>query len=101
MPWIPVAKTEDLQQQKQLCIVHNGQPILLVWHNNTPYAIENRCSHAFKPLTEGTIKNGRIQCPFHGATFDIASGQHLSPPAFKGIATFQVRLNQSSVELFT
>jgi vanillate O-demethylase monooxygenase subunit len=33
-------------------------------------AIANRCPHRFAPLSEGSLRNGVIQCGYHGLEFD-------------------------------
>lgn len=99
MTWKTTIPLEKLQHEQQICIELNQYRLLLIWHQEKVYAIENRCSHAFKPLYGGQVKHGQIQCPYHGACFSLETGAHLSPPAFKGIQHFPTRIKNHQVEV--
>jgi 3-phenylpropionate/trans-cinnamate dioxygenase ferredoxin subunit len=83
-----------------LCLNLGQHKILLIWHNDAVYALENQCSHASKPLTEGNIEGTEIRCPYHGASFSLKDGSHLSPPAFRGIQVYPTRLKDNHIEVF-
>ena len=62
------------------------------------YAIEDVCTHDGGPLVEGRVVNGcEVQCPRHGARFDIRSGTAVKFPAFEPTRTFAVRVNGQDV----
>lgn len=62
------------------------------------YAIEDVCTHDGGPLVEGQIVNGcQVQCPRHGARFDIRTGAALSFPAFEATNTFVIRVEGDDV----
>ena len=54
------------------------------------YALEDNCSHADTPLSEGRLRGWHITCPLHGASFDIRDGSHGGPPAWEGVPCYQV-----------
>jgi 3-phenylpropionate/trans-cinnamate dioxygenase ferredoxin subunit len=56
----------------------------------TLYAVEDNCSHADTPLSEGRLRGAMLVCPLHGASFDVRDGSHQGPPAWSGIACFPV-----------
>lgn len=99
MAWTPVAPLAELKAKGRLCCRIDGIKLLLLQENDRIYAVENRCSHAFKPLDQGKVAQGTIQCPYHGATFNLETGQHLSPPAFQPIRTFAVRTHGDQLEV--
>ncbi|CAI8029615.1 Naphthalene 1,2-dioxygenase system, ferredoxin component (Fragment), partial [Geodia barretti] len=39
------------------------------------------CSHAYASLSEGDINGAEVECPLHGALFNITTGEALTPPA--------------------
>ncbi len=82
------------------CSVHtvNGRDVILVNLDGEHYCIEDLCSHAASPLSTGRIRRGKILCPLHGARFDIKTGEHLGPPATRGIETFEVRIVDGRIE---
>jgi 3-phenylpropionate/trans-cinnamate dioxygenase ferredoxin component len=54
------------------------------------FAISNICTHAEGLLSEGTIEGEIVECPLHGATFDLRSGEALTPPAVEPVRTYPV-----------
>lgn len=52
-----------------------GTSILLLKTGGEVHAIENRCPHRGAPLTGAVLKEGCIQCPWHGLRFRVASGE--------------------------
>lgn len=62
------------------------------------FAIEDVCTHDGGPLVEGTVVNGcQVQCPRHGARFDIRTGAALSFPAFEATNTYAVQIKDGAV----
>ncbi len=57
------------------------------------YAIDNVCTHDNGPLGEGTLRNGRILCPRHGAAFDAKTGRVLSLPAVRSVGAYPVTVD--------
>jgi nitrite reductase/ring-hydroxylating ferredoxin subunit len=56
-----------------------------------PFAVSNRCRHLFASLGEGQMTDeGCLQCPWHGARYDVGSGKMVRGPqgAFKPLAGF-------------
>ncbi len=39
------------------------------------FAVNSICPHMGGPLSCGKVENGHIQCPWHGWTFDLATGK--------------------------
>ena len=60
--------------------------------NGELYAINNRCSHARGPLTEGDInaEECSVVCPWHYGKFDIKTGQPTDGVVNKPVETYQV-----------
>jgi nitrite reductase/ring-hydroxylating ferredoxin subunit len=52
-------------------------PVLVVWHEGRPYAVEDRCPHMGFPLHRGSCEAGLLTCHWHHARFDLASGSTL------------------------
>lgn len=55
------------------------------------YAVDDNCSHAETPLSEGRLRGHSLICPLHGASFDVRDGSHSGPPAWEGIACHAIR----------
>src|SRR3954467_5785045 len=49
-------------------------PVVVFWHDDTAFAIEDRCPHLGFPLHQGTVEAGLVTCHWHHARFDLVSG---------------------------
>ena len=58
---------------------------------------QNRCSHAEASLSEGEVYDCKVECPLHGAEFDLKTGEALTLPATKPIATYTTEVNENSL----
>ena len=61
------------------------------------HAIADRCSHAEASLADGELFGTSVECPRHGAEFDIETGRQLSLPATKPVQTFATRVVDGDV----
>ena len=61
------------------------------------FVVENRCSHDDGPLGEGRLLDGQIECPRHGARFDLATGRATRMPAVSPIATYAAAVEGGAV----
>ena len=63
------------------------------------YAIENRCTHDDGPLGEGELDGDRIECPRHGALFDVTTGRAVTLPAIGKVRCFAVSVDDGQVQI--
>jgi nitrite reductase/ring-hydroxylating ferredoxin subunit len=70
---------EELTQQGCLVVGAGGHTIAVFWHEDRPWAVDNRCPHMGFPLSRGTVCEGLLTCHWHNARFDLASGGTLDP----------------------
>jgi 3-phenylpropionate/trans-cinnamate dioxygenase ferredoxin subunit len=63
------------------------------------YAIDDVCTHDGGPVAEGQLKGCVLECPRHGATFDVKTGAALSFPAVAPVATYPVRVVGDDVQV--
>lgn len=61
------------------------------------YALDDNCSHADTPLSTGRLRGTTLTCPLHGAQFDVRDGSHLGPPAFCGVACYELDTTDESI----
>jgi len=61
------------------------------------YAVQDLCTHDGGPLGEGELVGTQIECPRHGARFDIKSGKALCLPAVVGIPTYEVEVRGDDI----
>ncbi|MDJ0389180.1 non-heme iron oxygenase ferredoxin subunit [Roseomonas sp. E05] len=63
------------------------------------FATDNVCTHAFALLSDGWLDGTTVECPLHGAQFDVQTGKALSSPAECDLRTFPTRVNDGQVEV--
>lgn len=62
------------------------------------HAIEDVCTHDGGPLVEGEVTNvSQVECPRHGARFDIRTGAALCMPAFEATNTYAVEIDGDDI----
>jgi nitrite reductase/ring-hydroxylating ferredoxin subunit len=66
--------TAELQTRGRLLTKVGAVPVVVVWHENRAYALEDRCPHLGFPLHRGTCEAGLLTCHWHHARFDLESG---------------------------
>jgi nitrite reductase/ring-hydroxylating ferredoxin subunit len=72
--FVRAARLEDVRAAGCVVVHLNGQGIALFAHDESIYAIDNRCPHMGFPLHRGTLKDGILTCHWHHARFDLVSG---------------------------
>lgn len=94
-----VAVLDELPPGGRKSLVFDDRAVLLLRVGNDVFAVEDICSHDGQPLTDGPLAGTSIECPRHGARFDICSGRPLCMPAVEPIATFEVRMQGQDILL--
>ena len=94
-----VAKKEDLQLGTAMCVEVGGHKIALFHVDGNYYAIEDTCTHSGGPLSEGEIHSSTVTCPWHGAQFDLLTGEVLGAPAQQGVNSYKVLLEGDDIKI--
>ena len=97
--FVKVATTGDLTPGQGKMVEVNGKKIALFNLEGSFYASNDTCTHRGRPLSEGEIEGEQVTCPWHGAIFDIKSGEVLGPPAPKGVARYNVWVAGTDIEV--
>lgn len=74
-----------------------GRRIALFRADGEVFALGDRCSHAEASLSEGEVVGGTVECPRHGATFDLRTGEALSLPATHGMPVYRAEVEGDEV----
>ncbi|HEX9730143.1 MAG TPA: non-heme iron oxygenase ferredoxin subunit [Gemmatimonadales bacterium] len=78
--------------------LNDGEQVVLVRFGSAVYALQDCCSHADFPLSEGDVVDDYvIECALHGAQFDVRDGQALELPATEPLVTYAVRIDGEAV----
>ena len=63
------------------------------------YATTNVCTHDEAYLSDGELFGHVVECPLHGARFDVRTGKALSLPAVYPVKTFEVRVVDGQLQV--
>lgn len=94
-----VATLDEIPAGGRISLVFDDRSLLLLRVGDGVYAVEDVCSHDGQPLTDGKLAGMSIECPRHGARFDICTGRPLCMPAVEPIATYEVRVQGNDILL--
>src|SRR5689334_14238632 len=95
--WQRIAALADLADDGAFAAKLGNRRIALYRLNGKVHALDDVCTHALALLSQGFIEDGAVECPLHGARFDIATGRCLSPPATVDLRTYAVRIEGDEV----
>jgi 3-phenylpropionate/trans-cinnamate dioxygenase ferredoxin subunit len=79
----------------------NGNRIAVVRIGDEWYAVGDRCSHADYSLSEGDVweDEREIECPKHGSTFSLLTGEPQTLPATQPVPVYSVKVDGTDVLL--
>jgi 3-phenylpropionate/trans-cinnamate dioxygenase ferredoxin subunit len=87
-----VATLDEIRPGGRKSLVFDDRAVLLLRVGDEFFAVEDVCSHDGQPLTDGPLEGTAIECPRHGARFDVRTGRPLCMPAVEPIATYEVKV---------
>ena len=94
-----VASTKDIAPGQAIAVEVQGHRIAVFNVNGEFKAIGDTCTHRGGPLSQGKVEGSTVTCPWHGAKFDIRTGNVLSPPAPAAVASYKVVVEDGQIKL--
>ena len=95
--FIKACAENEIEEGTVITVEVNDRPLALAKFEGVIYAIDDICTHDGGDLGDGDVVKGQIQCPRHGARFDLKTGQVTRMPAIVGIKTYEVKLENGNV----
>ena len=83
-------KFEEPEPGKTCAVEFGPFKVLICNLDGELFGVDNECTHARVLLTSAMLIGSEIECPVHGARFDVRSGIVMCPPARRGLRTFNV-----------
>nr|XP_016935309.1 apoptosis-inducing factor 3 [Drosophila suzukii] len=88
---VAVCHRSDLQENEMRQVEINGSTsILLVKQNDILRAVGAHCPHRGAPLSKGVLSRNRVRCPWHGACFNLETGDIENFPGLDSLPCHQV-----------
>lgn len=95
--FVKVAEVSEIPPGDMKAVRVGNEEILLVNVDGSFHACDDVCTHSYASLSEGDLDGAEVQCPLHGATFNVTTGEVLTPPAAEALRRFEVRIEGSDV----
>ena len=97
--FVTVAKVGEIPEGGVKVVRLEDQSVAVFHVGGAYYALEDECTHDGGPLAEGTLDGDVIECPRHGARFNVRTGAVLCLPAFAPVATYPVRVQGDEIQV--
>jgi nitrite reductase/ring-hydroxylating ferredoxin subunit len=95
----PVLDSAALPENSMVRARAAGTDVLLVRQHGRVCALVHDCAHLGGPLSEGTLKDGSVVCPWHGSEFALDDGRVLNGPATHNQPCLVVRERDGRIEV--
>jgi 3-phenylpropionate/trans-cinnamate dioxygenase ferredoxin subunit len=99
MPWVPVAGEGSVAPGTAKVVEADSRRLALCNTGGGIYAIDDVCTHDGGPLDQGVLEGNQIECPRHGARFDVTTGRALCLPAVRPVKTYATRVTGGEIEV--
>jgi nitrite reductase/ring-hydroxylating ferredoxin subunit/uncharacterized membrane protein len=97
--FVAVARSEALGENQMICVHAGDARVLLVRQHGTLHALAHSCAHLGGPLSEGTLKDGSVVCPWHNSEFRLEDGRVLDGPSTHDQPRYDVRERDGRIEV--
>jgi 3-phenylpropionate/trans-cinnamate dioxygenase ferredoxin subunit len=97
--WVKVGEVGSPVPGQVKVIMPRGERIALANVDGEYYAIDDVCTHDGGPLDQGEVFGDQIECPRHGARYDVRTGKALTLPAIFPVKTYPVRVEGKDILL--
>jgi 3-phenylpropionate/trans-cinnamate dioxygenase ferredoxin subunit len=96
---VRIAALAELPEGRGVRVEWDDHRVAVFRIGDTVYAIGDRCSHAEASLSEGGVFGLEVECPRHGAEFDLTTGRPGSLPATMPVPVYEVAVRDGGVFL--
>jgi nitrite reductase/ring-hydroxylating ferredoxin subunit len=97
--WTPVLDDAELDAGDTRAVEVDGRKVLLARVGGRVVAMEDACSHAGGPLSEGTVDGDVVECPWHGSRFCLSDGSVTRGPATFPQLRLEARVANGRIEV--
>jgi nitrite reductase/ring-hydroxylating ferredoxin subunit len=94
-----VCATADVAAGAMVAVEIGDLQIAIFHAGGEFFATDNVCSHEYALLTDGLLEDHMVECPLHGACFDVKTGKAQCEPVEIDLRVYQTRLTGDRVEI--
>jgi 3-phenylpropionate/trans-cinnamate dioxygenase ferredoxin subunit len=97
MAFVKAATVGEIPPGRVKVVEVGDEEVALCNVEGTIYAVANVCTHDGGPLGQGYLLGNEIECPRHGARFNVVTGEVRTLPAVIPIPTFEVKVEGDDI----
>src|SRR5512141_3107517 len=97
--FVAVATTNEIEEGKVTVVRVGDAPVGVTLIEGEYFAFADVCTHDDGPVAEGELDEYTIECPRHGAKFDIRTGRVLQLPAVVPIPVYEVEVDGDVIKV--
>jgi len=97
MAFVRAARLNDVLPGRVKVVEVGDEEVALCSVDGEIYAVANVCTHDNGPLAQGYLIGNEIECPRHGARFNVQTGEVKSLPAIIPLPTFEVKIEGDEI----
>lgn len=97
MAFLKAAKLSEIETGQVKVVEVGDEDVALCNVGGKIYAVANVCTHDDGPLGAGYLLGDEIECPRHGARFNVRTGAVKTLPAITPIPTFEVKIEGDDI----
>jgi len=95
--FVKVAETGNLKPGEKRLVRIANERILLCNYEGNYYAVNDTCTHENGSLSRGLLHRHEVACPLHGASFDVRTGEVITPPAMQRLTVYAVKIEGDNI----
>lgn len=95
----PTVASAALADNSMIRVRAGNADVLLARQRGRTCALTHACSHLGGPLSEGTLNDGSVVCPWHGSEFALEDGRVLNGPATLEQPCLEARERAGQIEV--
>jgi len=92
-----VAKVSDIPEGEVESFFIDGDAIAICSVEGNFYAFRDECTHQCFTLSDGDLDGERITCCYHGAEFNVRTGEVLCLPAVEPLEIYPVKIDGDDI----
>lgn len=95
--FVKVASRGDLADGAKMLVEADDRLVILVRIGDDYFCIDDVCTHDGGTLSDGSFSGCEIECPRHGAKFDVRTGKALCMPATQNTIAHEVEVDGDNI----
>ena len=103
MAWVEAGTLDQIPAGRVKLVMYEPDELRIAICNvdGEYYAIEDVCTHDGGSLDQGDLEGDEIECPRHGARFNVRTGEATLMPAVMPVRTFPIKIEGDRVHVST